>query len=118
MQDNHGEGVEQIVRDNEQRAFDNAMRTQSTRAQVDAYRDTGIATNVAANGRWGTLGMAAIALHQDFAFVAFGFVLALFLAYVTEQIPRHWAGRKTLFLVTVGLTIGNLISLLVLMLWR
>ena len=93
------------------------------RAEIHAaWADRGndrraIEANIATNGRWGTLGMAAIALHQDMNFIAFVFVLALFLAYVTEQIPRHLPGRKTLFLVTVGLTIGNLVLLLVLMLW-
>lgn len=53
------------------------------------------AMNVAANGRWGSLGMAVIALHQGQIFFAFQFVLLLLAAYVAEQtslVARAWLG--------------------------
>lgn len=66
--------------------------------------------NIAENGRWGSLGMAAIALHQDQTFLAFVFVLALFLAYVVEQLEGPLNKRAGVLFVTIW-TITALIVL-------
>lgn len=61
-----------------------------------------IEANVAANGRWGCLGMAAIALHQGRLFLAFCFVLALLIAYLVEMISERSPARV---ICAVALTI-------------
>lgn len=67
------------------------------------FRGLMLEANIAANGRWGCLGMAAIALVNGEGKLAFLFVLALFAAYIVEQLPDGLpsrAGRLGLVLFT------------------
>lgn len=64
------------------------MNDNQSRLLGTVMRPLMIEANVSANGRWGCLGMAAIALYLDEPLIAFWFVLALFLAYIVEQLPR------------------------------
>lgn len=84
----------------------NDNMNKATSALAQQRERLAIMENAAANGRFGCLGMAAIALHQGAADLAFAFVFTLFLAWVVDQIehrPFHMAASAVVMVYVLGL---------------